>query len=111
MAFHRRDDNERNHIFMVICDIETMEFCQENFASEKDQTFDVRVLRASDPAYDFALLTSCNGTIVSNTDLGVLHALMNGGTTVVRRPEAKDEPEFYIPWLISEQMPNWYAID
>lgn len=94
---------------MVICDMESLTFCQESFDG-KEAIGDARILRKSIDMFDFALMTSCNSTIVSN-DLGVLHALLNGGDTTVHRPEATDEPEYYVPWLISEQMANWYAID
>lgn len=94
---------------MIVCDIESLMFCQETFDGKKSLG-DVRVIRKSMSMFDFALLSSCNATIVSN-DMGVLHALMNGGDTVVHRPEPTGEPEYYVPWLISEQMANFYAID
>lgn len=106
MAFHRK--NERT-IFMFICDVESLIFCEENFDG-KDAVGDVRILRKSIDVFDFVLMASCNSTIVSN-DFGVLHALMNGGVTTVFKPEPFTEPEFYIPWAISELMANFYAID
>lgn len=106
MAFHRK--NERT-IFIVICDAESLMFCHDSFEG-KDAVGDARILRKSQDAYDFALLASCNSTIVSN-DFGVLHALLNGGDATVHRPEPTGEPEYYIPFIISEQMANWYAID
>lgn len=109
MIFHRRTDSLRN-IFVIICDAEMMKFCQENFEDQHNMLDDVRLLRKSSDYYDFTLMASCNATIVSNT-LGVLHALINGGKTTVRHPGQSDEPDFYVPWLISEQIPNWYAID
>jgi hypothetical protein len=106
MNFHRK--NERT-IFMVVCDIESWVFCKESFEGVK-AVGDARILRKSVDTFDFALLTSCNATIVSN-DFGVLHALINGGDTTVHRPEATADPEYYTPWLLSENLPNWYAID
>lgn len=106
MNFHRK--NERA-IFMIICDVETFLFCQESFDGQTAPG-DVRILRKSDDKFDFALMASCNSTIVSN-DNGVLHALVNGGATTVYKPEETAEPEYNIPWTISEQMPNFYAID
>lgn len=94
---------------MFICDVESLIFCEENFDG-KDAVGDARILRKSVDLFDFALMSNCNSTIVSN-DLGVLHALMNGGVTTVYKPEATDEPEYYVPLLISEQMANFYAID
>lgn len=106
MAFHRK--NERT-VFIIVCDLESLTFCQESFDG-KDAVGDARILRKSVDVYDFALLSSCNSTIVSN-DMGVLHALMNGGEATVHRPEATADPDYYIPWLMSEQMANFYAID
>lgn len=107
MNFHRK--NQRT-IFIVVCDLETFVFCQESFDG-KDAVGDARILRKSDDLFDFGLLSSCNSTIVSN-DMGVLHALMiNGGDTTVHRPELTAEPEYYTPWLISEQMANFYALE
>lgn len=106
MTFHRKNEQA---IFIFICDLETLVFCQESFDG-KDSLGDVRILRKSTDMYDFALLTNCNSTIVSN-NMGVLHALLNGGETTVYRPEATSEPEYYVPWLISEQMANFYAIE
>jgi hypothetical protein len=106
MNFHRKNDRT---IFIVICDIESYIFCQESFNGVK-AVGDARILRKSVDTFDFALMTSCNSTIVSN-DFGVLHALLNGGDTTVHRPEATADPEYYTPWLLSEILPNWYAID
>lgn len=106
MAFHRK--NERT-IFMFICDVESLIFCEESFDG-KDAVGDARILRKSIDTFDFALMSSCNSTIVSN-EMGVLHALMNGGVTTVYKPEATNDPEYYVPWVISEQMANFYAID
>lgn len=106
MNFHRKTAST---IFMVVCDELSMQFCRETFMSndnpEKDDT---RVNRCStDDAFDFALLASCNATIVSN-EMGVLHALYNGGITTVHHPNS--DSSYYIPFLMSEQMENWYAI-
>lgn len=108
MNFHRK--NERT-IFIFICDVETLTFCQESFGEQvKDAAGDARILRKSIDVFDFALMASCNATIISN-EVGVLHALLSGGETTVHKPEITEEPDYYVPWLISEQMANWYAID
>lgn len=106
MAFHRKNDRT---IFIIICDAESLIFCEENFDG-KDAVGDVRILRKSIDMFDFALMASCNSTIVSN-EMGVLHALMNDGVTTVYKPEASNEPEYYVPFMLSEQMANFYAID
>lgn len=84
-------------------------FCQESFDG-KDAVGDARILRKSIDSFDFALMTSCNSSVVSN-DMGALHALLNGGDTTVYRPEATGDPEYYVPFLLSEEMANWYAIN
>lgn len=106
MTFHRKNEGA---IFIFVCDLESLTFCQESFDG-KDAVGDVRILRRSTDMFDFTLLSNCNSTIVSN-DMGVLHALMNGGDATVYRPEATADPEYYAPWVISEQMANFYAID
>lgn len=82
--------------------------CRELFENVKNpQKDDSRVIRKSTDAFDFALMSNCNSTIISN-EMGVLHALMNGGvTTVFHHTDA----EHYVPFLMSEQMENWYAIN
>lgn len=107
MTFHRKGAEKT--IFMIVCDLESLVFCQESFDG-KTSAGDVRIIRKSIDNFDFALMSSCNATIVSN-DMGVLHALMNGGETTVYKPEPTADPEYYVPWLMSEQMPNFYAID
>ncbi|CRL02477.1 CLUMA_CG015158, isoform A [Clunio marinus] len=106
MNFHRKGDRT---IFIFICDIETFIFCEESFDG-KHAVGDARILRTSVKTFDFALMTSCNSTIVSN-DVGVLHALLNNGVTTVYKPKLTEEPDYYVPWMISEHMANWYAID
>lgn len=106
MTFHRKTEKT---IFIFVCDQETLVFCQESFDG-KAAVGDVRIIRQSIDTFDFALMSSCNATIVSN-EMGVLHALMNGGDATVYKPEPTGEPEYYVPWLISEQMANFYAID
>lgn len=106
MTFHRKTDRT---IFVIICDAESLVFCQESFDG-KDAVGDARILRKSVDTFDFALMASCNATIVSN-DLGVLHALVNGGEATVFKPDATGEPEYYVPFLISELMANFIALN
>lgn len=94
---------------MMICDVEILSFCQESFDG-KDAKGDARILRKSVDTFDYALMSSCNSTIVSN-EFGVLHALINGGDATVYKPEPTNDPDFYVPWLISEEMANFYAIE
>lgn len=107
MAYHRK--NERA-VFVIICDLETLQFCHESFDG-KDAVGDARILRKSIDNFDFALLSSCNSTIVSNAELGVLHALINGGDATVYRPEITADPEYYVPFQFSEHMANFYALE
>jgi hypothetical protein len=97
---------------MVICDSLLLASCREVFESTKKKStlFDARVVQKSSDAFDFALMAQCNGTIISN-DNGVLHALINGGTAVVLKPKPKSDPQYYVPWLMSELMENWYSIN
>ena len=107
MNFHRKNGPS---IFMVICDSQILAFCREIFGREKKPaTTDARIVQQSTDAFDFIFMSSCNSTIISN-DFGILHALLNGGVTVVHKPELKDDPQFYTPWIISEKMDNWYGI-
>jgi hypothetical protein len=103
MTFHRK--KYKNVIFMVICDVETLTLCKDTFDNEKSPG-DVRILRTSNENFDFALLTSCNTTIVSN-DNGALAGLLNGGITTVFHPEVS---LFSIPYLLSERISEWNSI-
>lgn len=106
MAFHRKTEQT---VFIFVCDLESLTFCQESFDG-KEAVGDARILRKSIDMFDFTLLSNCNSTIISN-DMGVLHALINGGDATVHRPEATADPDYYVPWLISEELANFYAID
>lgn len=70
---------------------------------------DVLVLRRADQNFNFALMASCNHTIISN-EVGVLHALYNGGEATVFNPDVDNDKNFYIPLLMAEELPSWYAI-
>ena len=106
MEFHRK--NNHNNIFIIICDIESLDFCQQNL--EKGLTSDVRVLRQSTQLFDFALMASMNQTIVSN-DYGLLHAIINGGDTTVYQRESRSENPYNVAILMSEIIENWYPIE
>jgi hypothetical protein len=108
MNFYRK--NDELNIFMVICDTQSVTFCHDAFEKEKNPTMmDTRVMRKSSYAFDFVMMSSCNSTIISN-EIGTLHALMSGGVTIAYKPEPHKEPRFYVPWLVSEKMDNWYSI-
>lgn len=108
MDFHRKNSLT---LFIVICDAESFTLCRETFERKgKSSTADkedARILHRSNDPFEFALMASCNATIVSN-EMGVLHALMNGGITTVFRPNF--DYSYNVPFLMSEQMENWYAI-
>lgn len=109
MAYHRKSN--RNNVFIVICDIESLDFCQQNLEKGTGGlTSDVRVLRQSTELFDFALLASLNQTIVSN-DYGLLHAIINGGETTVYQKEIRSENPYNIAILMSEVIHNWYTIE
>ena len=95
-----------NPIFLVICDSSSLLDYENLFYSNSS---DVRVLREADQYFSFALMASCNHTIISNV-VGVLHAIYNGGEATVFEPETEDDKNFYIPLLMAQELPNWYAI-
>lgn len=103
--FHRKNAAS---IFLVICE-EPITFCRDLFENEKNpDKEDARISRRSSAVFDFALMANCNATIVSN-EMGLLHALMSGGITTVFQPNS--DSSYYVPFLMSEQMENWYAIN
>lgn len=103
--FHRKNAAT---IFLVICDELSFSFCRELFENEKNpDKEDARISRRSSAVFDFALMANCNATIVSN-EMGLLHSLMSGGITTVFHPNS--DSSYYVPFLMSEQMENWYAI-
>jgi hypothetical protein len=109
MDFHRKNALT---VFIVICDTESFNFCRETFehhgkSSAANKEDSARILHRSNDPFDFALMSSCNATIVSN-EMGVLHALMNGGIATAFRPNF--DYSYNVPFLMSEQMENWYAI-
>ncbi|KAG5680809.1 hypothetical protein PVAND_010294 [Polypedilum vanderplanki] len=106
MNFHRKNGGPK--IFMIICETQIFSFCRDIF-EKKQKKADTRIMRKSSDVFDFTMMANCNGTIISN-EMGVLHALMNGGMTVVYKPDLKNDPQFYIPWLMSEKMHNWHVI-
>ena len=109
MAYHRK--NNRNNVFLVICDIESLDLCQQNLEKGTGGlTSDVRVLRQSTELFDFALMASMNQTIVSN-DYGLLHAILNGGVTTVYQTESRSENPYNVAILMSEVIENWYTIE
>lgn len=95
---------------MVVCEPQMLIFCRETFNRERFTALnDVHLVRRSTDVFDFVLMTSCNSTIISN-DISVLCALINGGITVAYKPPVTKDPQFYVPWLISEKMDNWNSI-
>ena len=69
----------------------------------------IHSMKSRDEAFNFALMASCNQTIISNT-VGTLHALYNGGNATVFRPKLDMERKYYIPLLISKMLINWNVI-
>ncbi|CAO1403170.1 unnamed protein product [Diamesa serratosioi] len=109
MAYHRK--NSHNNVFIVICDIESLDFCQQNLEKGNGELIsDVRVLRQSTELFDFALMASMNQTIVSN-EYGLLHAILNGGTTTVYQKEIRSDNPYNVAILMSEIIENWFPIE
>ncbi|KAL7034969.1 hypothetical protein ACKWTF_008201 [Chironomus riparius] len=107
MNFHQKNSTKRN-IFVVICDQPKLIFCREVFL-KNTTAVDVHLTGKSIDTFDFILMSTCNSTIISN-GMGVLHAIINGGITVAFKPGLKDDPQSYVPWLISEKIDNWHSI-
>ena len=107
MNYHQKNSTKRN-IFVVICDQPKLVLCREIFL-KNTTAVDVHLTGKSMDTFDFILMSTCNSTIVSN-EMGVLHALINGGITVAFKPGLKNDPQSYVPFVISERMDNWHSI-
>ncbi|XP_062541470.1 uncharacterized protein LOC134209505 [Armigeres subalbatus] len=94
-------------IFVVICEDHQSKLCKRIHAPEEE--IYVQPTKANDPAYDFALMSLCNHTIVSN-NMGIFHALNNGGDVVVYEFEDTDERIHYLPWLLANELDTWYML-
>jgi hypothetical protein len=101
-------NSTKRNIFVVVCEPPKFTFCRETFL-KNTTAYDVHLTRKSMNTFDFILMSTCNSTIVSN-EMGVLHALINGGIAVTFKPGLKNDPQSYVPWLVSERMDNWYSI-
>lgn len=103
MEFHRQ--SKKTTMFIVNCDVDMFGFCLESF-----EYYDVHVLQHSTSKFDFALMASCNGTIISNEN-GALHALINlGKATVHRHAATAGASSESISLSMSDILPNWHVI-
>lgn len=94
-------------IFVVVCEEPRGKICQKLHAPA-EQVY-VQGSKADDPGHDFALMSLCNHTIVSN-QLGIFHALNVGGEVVVYEYEEPDARDRYLPWLMANEMDTWYML-
>lgn len=71
---------------------------------------DTRIIpKTSDYETNLAILAQCNHTIVTN-ELGILSALINGGSTILNRDDVEASPLKRIIDEFSENILNWYMI-
>lgn len=71
---------------------------------------DTRIIpKSSEYETNLAILAQCNHTIAIN-ELGILSALINGGTTVLNRGDVETSPLKRIMDEFSENILNWYMI-
>lgn len=94
-------------IFVVICEEPQNKLCKRIHAPEEE--IYVQPMKMNDPGYDFALMSLCNHTIISN-HMGIFHALNNGGDVVVYEFEDMDVRIRYMPWLLANEMDSWYML-
>lgn len=94
-------------IFVVVCEEPQGKICQKLHAPA-EQVF-VQGSKLDDPGHDFALMSLCNHTIVSN-QMGIFHALNAGGEVVVYEFEEPDARDRYLPWLMANEMDTWYML-
>ncbi|XP_019531944.2 uncharacterized protein LOC109422982 [Aedes albopictus] len=94
-------------IFVVICEDPQSALC-ERIHAPKEEIY-VQPMKANNPGYDFALMSLCNHTIISN-HMGIFHALNNGGDVVVYEFEQTDVRIRYLPWLLANELDSWYML-
>lgn len=94
-------------IFVVVCEEPQGKLCK-NIDSLQEEVY-VQPMKVNNPGFDFALMSLCNHTIISN-HMGIFHALNNRGDAVVYEFEAMDARIHYLPWLLANEMDNWYMI-
>ncbi|XP_065084779.1 uncharacterized protein LOC135706990 [Ochlerotatus camptorhynchus] len=94
-------------IFVVICEEPQGKLCKKIHAPLEEVY--VQPMKADDPGYDFALMSLCNHTIISN-HMGIFHALNNGGDVVVYEFEEVDARIRYLPWLLANELDSWYML-
>lgn len=92
-------------IFIVLCSIENRHFCRTTFIVD-DTRLIMHGETNSTEIQNFALMSKCNHTIVSN-NINVLSALINGGMTIYRNIET----QYYIPRKYGKKLSNWYKND
>lgn len=95
-------------IFVIVCEEPQGKICQKLHAPS-EQVY-VQQSKLDDPGHDFALMSLCNHTIVSN-QMGIFHALNQaGGEVVVYEFEEPDARDRYLPWLMANEMDTWYML-
>lgn len=94
-------------IFVVICEEPQGKLCKKINAPQEEVY--VQPMKVDDPGYDFALMSLCNHTIISN-HMGIFHALNNGGDVVVYEFEETDARIRYLPWLLANDLDSWYML-
>ncbi|XP_055617020.1 uncharacterized protein LOC129762610 [Toxorhynchites rutilus septentrionalis] len=106
IAFQRKLQSARL-IFVVICEEPHGNLCQKINAPQEEVY--VQPSGRQHPGYDFALMSLCNHTIISN-QVGIFHALYNGRDTVVYEFEDSEQRLKYVPWLVASELYNWYML-
>lgn len=94
-------------IFVVVCEEPQGKLCKQIHAPQEEVY--VQPMKDNDPGFDFALMSLCNHTIISN-HMGIFHALNNGGDVVVYEFEATDSRVHYLPWLLANELDSWYML-
>ena len=94
-----------------MCDVPKPADCYKKLEPAKESApIKFRVVKSTqDEAFNFALMASCNQTIISNT-AGALHAIYNQGNATVFYPKFDYERGFYIPLLMAKRLPKWHII-
>ncbi|XP_058443436.1 uncharacterized protein LOC131425510 [Malaya genurostris] len=95
-------------IFVVACEDPEGNLCSKiNAPAEEVYVHSSR--ETSDSGRDFAMMSLCNHTIVSN-EVGIFHALNSDGDVVVYEFSEPSENVRYIPWLVANELNRWYML-
>ncbi|XP_058811444.1 uncharacterized protein LOC131676393 [Topomyia yanbarensis] len=95
-------------IFVVICDDPLGNPCRK-INAPSEEVYVQPAKETAESGQDFALMSLCNHTIVSN-EVGIFHALNNGGNTVVYQFSEPTDRVRYMPWLIASELDRWYML-